>query len=167
MKKISAAVISIIMCIFFLAGTGVIATADESGQAQGEHAKLLYMGHASIRITTAEGKVIYIDPFAGEGYDPAADLILITHGHYDHNAPEKVENRTLNCRIITWEEALEGGVHQSFDFGYVKVEAVEAGYNQNHDVSTCAGYILTLPDGVTVYVSGDTSKTEQMPLLAE
>ena len=42
-------------------------------------AKLLYMGHASIRITTTEGKVIYIDPFAGEGYEPAADLILITH----------------------------------------------------------------------------------------
>ena len=116
---------------------------------------------------TAEGKVIYIDPFAGEGYDAAADLILITHDHYDHNAPEKVENRTSDCRVITWEEALEGGVHQSFDLGYVTVESVEAGNNENHNIQACTGYILTLPDGITVYISGDTSKTEQMPLLAE
>ena len=142
-------------------------TAAEDGQAQEGHSKLLYMGHASIRITTPDEKVIYIDPFAGDGYDPAADLILITHDHYDHNAPDKVQNRISDCRIITWEEALEGGAHQSFDLGYVKVESVEAGCNAYHDIQVCTGYILTLPDGVSVYVSGDTSKTEQMPLLAD
>ena len=31
--------------------------------------RLLYQGHGSLRIVTAEGKVIYIDPCAGEGYD--------------------------------------------------------------------------------------------------
>ena len=130
-------------------------------------AKLLYMGHASLRITTAEGKVIYIDPFVGEGYEPAADLILVTHGHHDHNALDKIKNRASDCRTITWKEALADGKHQSFDLGYVKIEAVEAGYNKNHDVKECVGYILTLSDGVTVYVAGDTSKTRQMPLLAE
>ena len=130
-------------------------------------AKLLYMGHASLRITTAEGKVIYIDPFVGEGYEPAADLILVTHAHHDHNALDKIKNRKDDCKIITWKEALADGKHQSFDLGYVKIEAVEAGYNKNHDVKECVGYILTLSDGVTVYVAGDTSKTKQMPLLAE
>ena len=132
-----------------------------------KHAKLLYMGHASIRITTAEGKVIYIDPFAGDGYEPAADLILVTHGHYDHTALDKVENRSADCEIITWEEALEGGQHQSFELPYAAVEAVEAGYNKNHNVSECVGYVITLSDGTKVYVSGDTSKTEQMPSLAD
>ena len=42
-------------------------------------AKLLFQGHASCRITTHSGTVIYIDPFAGEGYDLPADLVLITH----------------------------------------------------------------------------------------
>ncbi|MBR4667318.1 MAG: MBL fold metallo-hydrolase, partial [Butyrivibrio sp.] len=50
----------------------------------GEAAKLLYQGHASVRITTPEGKTIYVDPYAGEGYDVPADLILETHGHFDH-----------------------------------------------------------------------------------
>lgn len=153
-------------------GTGESAgSADTNAGAEAKdkkpHAKLLYMGHASIRIQTPEGKVIYIDPYAGEGYEPAADLILVTHGHSDHSAVEKVANRNSGCQVITWAEALEGGEHRTFDLDYVKVEAVEAGYNKNHDVSKCVGYILTLSDGVKVYVTGDTSTTKQMPQLAE
>lgn len=142
-------------------------TAEKETQMETKQAKLLYMGHASIRITTAEGKVIYIDPFAGDGYGPAADLILVTHDHYDHTALDKITDRSADCRVITWKEALEGGQHQSFDLGYAKVEAVEAGYNKNHDVSQCVGYVITLSDGVKVYVSGDTSTTKQMADLAE
>jgi len=140
---------------------------EQETQMETKHAKLLYMGHASMRITTAEDKVIYIDPFVGDGYGPAADLILVTHDHYDHTALDKIGNRSGDCEIITWKEALEGGTHQSFDLGYAKVESVEAGYNKNHDVSKCVGYIITLSDGVKVYVSGDTSTTEQMPGLAD
>lgn len=141
--------------------TGSIRPAEE------ETDKLLYMGQASIRITTAQGKTIYIDPYAGDGYAPAADLILVTHSHYDHNGVDKVVNRNADCRVITRKEALADGTHQTFDLGYAKVEAVEAGYNRWHDVKECVGYIITLSDGISAYVSGDTSKTEQMPSLAE
>lgn len=129
--------------------------------------KLLYQGHGSLRITTADGKVIYVDPYAGKGYEPAADLILITHGHSDHTATEKIKHRNPGCRVITWKEALAGGKHNVFDLGFVTVEAVEAGYNRNHKVKECVGYILTLPSGICVYAAGDTSETEQMPRLAE
>ncbi len=141
----------------------------ENGQTDGTAArgKLLYMGHASIRITTPEQKVIYIDPYAGKGYEPAADLILVTHDHYDHTALDRIADRTADCRIITWKEALVKGKHQTFDLGYATVEAVEAGYNRNHNVKSCVGYIITLSDGVSVYVTGDTSKTKQMPALSE
>ena len=61
------------------------AFASASGEAP-VRARLLYQGHASLRIVTAEGMVIYIDPYAGEGYDLPADLILVTHNHSDHNA---------------------------------------------------------------------------------
>lgn len=182
--------VTAVMCVAFAACGGTsdgsgseeqteqAAQAEQTGQAEEteketqmdtKHAKLLYMGHASIRITTPEDKVIYIDPFVGDSddYAPAADLILETHGHYDHTVLDKIENRSEDCRVITWEDALEGGEHQSFDLGYAKVEAVEAGYNKNHDVSQCVGYVITLSDGVKVYVSGDTSTTEQMPSLAE
>lgn len=141
----------------------------ESGQEaeEAKRARLLYQGQASIRIVTAEGNVIYVDPYAGDDYELSADLILVTHPHYDHNKVDKVQNRNPGCEIITQAEAIQNGEHQIFELGYVTVEAVEAGYNALHDVGGCVGYILTFSDGKSVYVTGDTSTTEQMPLLAE
>ena len=130
-------------------------------------ATLFYQGHASARIVTGEGKVIYIDPYMGGGYDLPADLILVTHDHYDHTGTDKISQKNTDCVTITWKESLEDGMHQSFDLGYVKVEAVEAGYNKNHDVSNCVGYILTFSNGISVYFSGDTSTTPQMAELSE
>ena len=127
----------------------------------------MYQGQGSIRIVTAEKKVIYIDPYAGDGYNLPADLILVTHGHFDHNALDKIESRNTDCTVITQDEAIQDGKHQMFDFGYVKVEAVEAGYNEQHDVKECVGYVLTFSNGKSVYVSGDTSTTQQMAQMAQ
>ncbi|MCL1976323.1 MAG: MBL fold metallo-hydrolase [Firmicutes bacterium] len=129
-------------------------------------ASLLYQGHGSIRITTTEGKVIYIDPYVGEGYNVPADAILQTHQHSDHSQLNLIKSRNLACRVITEAEAIKDGIHQQFDLGYVKLEAVEAG-NKNHDPQECVGYILTLSDGVKLYFSGDTSKTAQMETMAK
>ena len=141
------------------------------GSAAAENAasghKLLYQGHGSLRIVTAEGKVIYIDPYAGEGYDLPADLILITHGHQDHTNVDLIKQRNDDCRIITWKEALVKGDYKSFDFGYATVEAVQAGNNRNHDIRECVGWLITLSGGVSVYASGDTSTTDQMAELGE
>ena len=122
---------------------------------------LLYMGQGSLRIVTETDKVIYIDPYAGE-YQLAADLILVTHEHYDHNAVERVKNRQPDCRVIRSRDAIIDDKHQTFELGYVRVEAVEAGFNRYHDVRQCVGYVLTFTNGRKVYISGDTSTTDQM-----
>ena len=130
-------------------------------------ATLLYQGQASIRIVTDEGKVIYIDPYAGDSYELPADLMLVTHSHFDHSQTDKVEKRNEGCQIITYKEAVQDGVHQTFELGFVTVEAVEAGYNSLHDVNDCVGYVLTFSNGKSIYVTGDTSTTEQMADMAE
>ena len=137
-----------------------------SAESAAEH-RLLYQGHGSLRIVTREGKVIYIDPYAGEGYDLSADLILVTHGHQDHTAVDLIRNREDDCRVITWQEALVNGEYKTYDLGFAKVEAVQAGNNRNHDIRSCVGWLITLSDGMTVYASGDTSATEQMKELAD
>ena len=138
-----------------------------SAAAEGNNGTLLYQGHGSLRIVTGEGKVIYIDPYAGKGYDLPADLILVTHAHQDHTAVNLIKNRNEGCRVITWKEALVGGEYKTFDLGYATVEAVQAGNNKNHNIKECVGWLITLSGGVTVYVSGDTSTTEQMKELAD
>ena len=125
--------------------------------------KLYYQGHGSMRLTTDGGRVVYVDPYAGGGYDAPADIILVTHQHSDHNNIQLCPQRQ-NCRVITNEDALEGGKHNSFDAGGVMIQAVEA-KNLNHNPKKCVGYLVTV-DGVKLYLSGDTSKTKQMETFA-
>ena len=160
MKKTLCGILS--LSVLLLGCGAVLAEAGEPVH------KLLYQGHGSLRIVTAEGKVIYIDPYAGDqsGYSLPADLILVTHGHADHTGVDLIKNRNDGCRIITWKEALVNGEYKTFDLGFATVEAVQAGNNRNHNIKECVGWVITLPGGVTVYATGDTSATEQMAELA-
>ena len=121
--------------------------------------KLLYQGHGSFRVQKEGGMVIYIDPYAGEGYDLPADLILVTHQHGDHNQIQ-LPTRNAGCRVISNTEALAGGKHQCLEVMEAEIEAVEAS-NSHHDSKSCVGYIITL-GGVSIYAAGDTSKTKMM-----
>lgn len=131
-------------------------------------AKLLYQGHGSLRITTTGGKVIYIDPYAGKGYDQPADLILVTHQHGDHNQIKLIKTKNAGCVTITEKDALKNGAYQTIELDYATVEGVEA-CNKNHNPAECVGFVLTLGDsgGISIYISGDTSKTAQMETFAE
>ncbi len=138
--------------------------AEENTEEEVMNPTLLYQGHGSVRIVTGEDKVIYVDPFAGEGYDLTADLILETHGHYDHVQTDLIASRAEDCRTITYNEAL---TEKNYDLGYVQVEAVQAGNNKNHSIDECVGFVLTFSNGKKVYLSGDTSKTDQMAEMAD
>ena len=126
-------------------------------------ASLLYQGHGSLRIE-ADGMVIYVDPYAGEGYDKQADLILITHEHRDHNNVDLVK-KTDKTLILRSKDMLTGGKYQTKKVGNITIEAVPA-YNKNHKKEECVGYILTI-DGKTIYLAGDTSTTDAMKGFAD
>ncbi|MBQ1389334.1 MAG: MBL fold metallo-hydrolase [Clostridia bacterium] len=127
--------------------------------------KLVYFGHASICIITEDDKVIYVDPYEEGDYSLAADLVLVTHDHFDHNQIDKIENKNDDCKIITQDDALVNGEYMTFELPFVTAEAVEAGNNPNHDINSCVGYVLTFKNGKSVYISGDTSTTDQMDKL--
>jgi L-ascorbate metabolism protein UlaG (beta-lactamase superfamily) len=76
---------------------GCAATAPSAPAASGGKSELLWLGHSAFRLTTPSGKVIVIDPFLRPNTSTPAeykdlarlghvDLILVTHGHFDHIA---------------------------------------------------------------------------------
>jgi L-ascorbate metabolism protein UlaG (beta-lactamase superfamily) len=76
---------------------------------------LEWLGHAAFRITVGRATV-YIDPYRVSDDAPPADLILITHGHYDHFSPQDVERLS---KRDTWlvgpaavAERVSGQVHR-------------------------------------------------------
>lgn len=125
-------------------------------------AKLLYQGHGSFRLQCADGTVVYIDPFAGEGYDLPADGVLVSHEHFDHNQVDKV---TLKEGGRVWRAAdlLQNGHYGQAEIGEVNVMAVPA-CNKNHPIEECVGFVM-YADYKTLYFAGDTSTTECMPAL--
>ena len=65
---------------------------------------LEWLGHAGFRLEVGRATV-YIDPYrVGDG--PPADLILITHGHYDHFSPQDVEQLSHDRTVLVGPPAV-------------------------------------------------------------
>ncbi|MCL2873549.1 MAG: MBL fold metallo-hydrolase [Defluviitaleaceae bacterium] len=121
---------------------------------------MVFIGHGSLKFVTKSGKVIYVDPaFPGGDYSQPADMILITHFHGDHDR-EDIVTKAKGCFTFSSKDAINGGIYNVIERDGVKITPVEA-YNKNHSREECVGYVLSF-DGLNVYCSGDTSKTDDM-----
>jgi L-ascorbate metabolism protein UlaG (beta-lactamase superfamily) len=136
--------------------------------AQGKAPELTYFGRASVKLAGAGGFVVYIDPYAPGDYSEPADLVLVTHGHQDHNQIGLVTLKPGGV-IVAPAGAVPGPSRvvkegDLFSAGPAQVRVVPA-CNANHKREVCVGYVISL-DGVTVYHAGDTSLLPEMAALA-
>lgn len=122
-------------------------------------AELLYQGHGSYRIVSNEGVVIYVDPYAGEGYDMPADIVIVTHEHSDHNQVDLVTLKNDGV-ILRHRDLFVDGEYPIKKIKKVMIEGTPA-ENKNHTREECVGFIMTV-DGITLYGAGDTNYYPEM-----
>lgn len=132
--------------------------------------------HSSIRFN--KGLIIYFDPFKiNENYHDA-DIIFITHSHYDHYSEEDISKVIKDNTTIVVPKDLEDIVLQ---FGFAKEHIIVVSPNEEYSVlginfktipayntnknfhpksNEWVGYIVNL-DQTTYYIAGDTDITEE------
>jgi len=154
---------------------------DEFQTQSGKTVKIHALVHASMWIEAGDVQ-IFVDPVTKLGDRkidyasmPKADIILITHEHYDHLDKEAIRALTKdNTQLIMNLASVKAfGKGQSIANGDklqlaadILLEAVPAynitkGHTQFHPKGRDNGYILTM-DGLTIYIAGDTEDIDEM-----
>jgi len=156
--------------------------------------KLTWLGHSNFRILNTGGQVVLIDPWFTE--NPASpeksipkkkvDLVLITHGHFDHlgdaiEIAKKHGPKVIGIfELCAWlqKKGVEncspmnlGGSQSAADVRVTMVPARHSSGIQEDGQMIYAGepcgYVMEFENGVKIYHAGDTAVFSDMQLIHE
>ena len=155
--------------------------------------RLTWLGHATFRIETKDGITAYVDPWIesnpmcpeNEKQVKKADVLICTHGHFDHIADAVHIARRLDPTIVgifelcAWMEKKgakqiapinKGGTQTVAGIKITMTQAVHSCGIQEDDGSIvyggeACGYVLELPGGVKLYHAGDTAVFGDMQII--
>jgi L-ascorbate metabolism protein UlaG (beta-lactamase superfamily) len=155
--------------------------------------KLTWLGHSSFRVVTPKGTVIYIDPWVmqnpvtpeSERNVTKADILLCTHGHFDHIGDAVAIAKKHNSKVVgifelcLWMQKKgvqqiapmnKGGTQQVEDVKVTMVNAVHSCGIQDNDGSIvyggeACGFVVEFENGLKLYHAGDTAVFGDMELI--
>lgn len=135
-----------------------------------------WFGHSTIKILS--NKIIYIDPYNIKKNYNDADIIFITHNHYDHFSKEDIIKCMNNTtKIVVTEDLLQDTISLGFSENDILIVLPNNNYQiENISFSTVpayninkqfhpkennwVGYIINI-DNQKLYIAGDTDMTEE------
>lgn len=155
--------------------------------------KITWLGHASFRIDTADGKVVLIDPWISGPTCPDSakqfervDLILVTHGHGDHFSDVVGLARRYPAKVVAiyetglWLESKhidnvqgmgKGGTQKVGDIAVTMVHAIHSNSIVDDGkiiyAGEPAGFVVKLPGNLSIYHAGDTALFSDMRMIGE
>ncbi len=148
-------------------------------KSSGEDIKITFLGHGTLMFTFGS-MVIHVDPVSDMGdYTnlPKADMILVTHEHFDHFEPKTIEMLRKDGTVVVATEPCAQQINDCIvmkngdvkTIQGLKVEAVPA-YNlvhmrtpgnPFHPRGVGNGYVITFNDK-KIYIAGDTENISEM-----
>ncbi|MDD3653894.1 MAG: metal-dependent hydrolase [Desulfotomaculaceae bacterium] len=199
MKKKLVFALGAVIALIFGASLLVSGCAQqEKADAASQSAKLkievpvnvTYLGHSAVKLESGE-KTVLVDPWIKDNPKcpvklediKAADLILVTHDHFDHVGDTIALAKATGATVVAMpetaaklqadglpaEQVVFGGMGQNIgnenivkDIGIIMTEAFHSS-----ETGLPAGYIIKFPGGATVYHAGDTGIFANMETLAE
>ncbi len=141
--------------------------------------EIKWLGHSGFLIKNH--KIIYIDPYNIKENSEKADIILITHSHYDHCSIADIKNiikegtkivLTADCQSKVTRFQTPVDIHivepnQEIAFGELKISTLPA-YNLDKTFHSkgegWVGYLIKM-NGVLIYHAGDTDLIPEMQKL--
>ncbi len=141
--------------------------------------EIKFLGHSGFMISN--GKKIVIDPYNVSNKVEKADMILITHSHYDHCSIKDIEKLSKDGTLVIATAdsqskilKVEGvdmnivEVGDKLEFGNIKIETIAA-YNKSKDFHPKSegwiGYIIKMGN-VVIYHAGDSDFIPEMQKLS-
>jgi L-ascorbate metabolism protein UlaG (beta-lactamase superfamily) len=138
--------------------------------------QITWIGHASFRITDGKN-VVYIDPWKVPSEPHDADIIFVSHSHFDHCSPPDIAKVSKNdtaviapsetiAKLHAANATLPGDVQTIREVTIESVAAYNIGKTFHPRGHNWCGAVITI-GGKKIYYAGDTDKTPEMSNLKD
>ncbi|MBQ8343102.1 MAG: MBL fold metallo-hydrolase [Clostridia bacterium] len=120
--------------------------------------KILYLGHSCFQLTAKDGTCVVTDPYTKVGYElPSglwADIVTVSHGHFDHNYTQAVQNGVVIAKA------------GEYCFNGIKITGVDSWHDEKQGALRGGNTIFKIKmDGITVCHLGDLGEPCRAELL--